>query len=108
MSTIQVIARHTVAPATSSAALSTPAACLAFADHLALHGGVADLGPFQAEAVILRLLRLLREGSLTVDRLRIQAESPGGGLVAAPVSADGDFIHPFPGGFYEWRAAELF
>jgi hypothetical protein len=104
---IHITARHTFAPAADD--LTTPADCFDFADFLARSGGTADLGPFQAEAVLLRLLRRVREGVLPADCLDILAEDPSTGeLVPMPVSPDGDFSRPFPGGFYEWRSAELF
>lgn len=104
---IYITARQSFAPAADD--LTTPADCLALADFLTRSGGSADLGPFQAEAVLLRLLRRVREGVLPADCLDILAEDPATGeLVPVPVSPDGDLARPFPGGFYEWRAAELF
>ena len=104
---IHITARHTFAPQASD--LTTPADCFELADYLARSGGTADLGPFQAEAVLLRLLRRVREGGLSAEALHVLAEDPTTGeLVPVPVSPDGDFTHPFPGGFYEWRSAELF
>lgn len=57
-----------------------------------------------AEPILLRALRRVREGSLPPEYLLVIM--PCG--TVNPVTPDGDFALPWPGGFFEWRAAELF
>ena len=57
-----------------------------------------------AEPILLRALRRVREGSLPPDNLLVIM--PCGKIY--PVTPDGVFALPWPGGFFEWRAAELF
>lgn len=120
MKTIRITAlADSSSPATAH--LDTPAKCLSFADTLAFTGGDATPNPFQAEAVLLRLLRRVRETAegaapvgleLTPAQLEVCVETLNSGgdpcLVRVPVTSDGDFNTPYPGGFYDWRSGELF
>lgn len=57
----------------------------------------------QHEAFLLRLLRRVREGKL--DHTQIQFYDQG---TINPITPDGDFRLPVKGGFFNWRAKELF
>jgi hypothetical protein len=70
------------------------------------------VGPLQAEALILRILRRIRETGENecIKELRIKNKDVifmcNGNEIKA--TEDGDFYTPWPGGFFEWRAGELF
>lgn len=57
----------------------------------------------QHEAVLLRILRRVREKAINPDDINFSVN----GMVIE-ITPDGDFAEPIPGGFFEWRAAELF
>lgn len=57
----------------------------------------------QHEAVMLRILRRVREGLLSPSKIEFYCQ---GKLI--PITPDGDFAEPIPTGFYNWRSKELF
>ena len=74
-----------------------------------------------SEHLILRLLRRVREtsvGEITDAKLALRPEDisvlfvrpgkDGSEVLNLPVTADGDFACPWPGGFFAERAQELF
>lgn len=63
-----------------------------------------SFGPLCGEPITLRLLRLVREGVIAPKWVKYHVNGK-----TLPITEDGDFLDPWPGGFFgEWRAKELF
>jgi len=62
------------------------------------------IGDAFGEPVALRILRMVREKRL--DWQSVVFEMADGSV--NPVTEDGDLLHPWPGGFFNWRSEELF
>jgi hypothetical protein len=83
---------------------STPQQQLEAADERIAKSGDIELHlGAQHEAFVLRLLRRVREGVLSPDKIQFYDQ---GSL--NHVTPDGDFEKPIKGGFFVWRADELF
>jgi hypothetical protein len=79
---------------------------LKFADDVlsyAPDGKTLEPSEWAAEAILLRVLRRVREGKVKPNQIKVTVD----GTVLG-VTDDGDFDQPFPGGFYNWRTDELF
>ena len=82
---------------------ASPQAAMNFADHALTYGGIIYPSEWTAEPILLRVLRRVREGTVKCEDIILTVEDE---VIA--VTADGDLARPFPGGFYHWRADELF
>lgn len=71
-------------------------------------------GEIYGEIILLRILLRVREGVISPDQLEfhfvIEEATAGRDETSfiIPITPDGDFALPFPGGFFSWRDAELF
>lgn len=89
----------------------------------ALNGGLSFLIETHSEHLILRLLRRIREAAsagpseanaeetLTPDLIGVNyltIENERAAVISLPVNVEGDFEKPWPRGFFEERAPELF
>ena len=83
--------------------LINPQEAFILADFALIHGGYLEPSEWAAEAILLRVLRRVREGKVKPNQIKVTVD----GTVLG-VTEDGDFNQPFPGGFYNWRADELF
>jgi hypothetical protein len=76
---------------------------LIVADGVLAIGGTIEPAELVAEAIILRALRRVREGTYMPFEVELIVEGE-----RISITEDGDLASPFPGGFYEWRTKELF
>jgi hypothetical protein len=83
--------------------LANPFEAMELADRGLAYGGILNPSEWAAEAILLRVLRRVREGKVNPEQLRITVDGQVMGI-----TDDGDFNCRFPGGFYEWRTNELF
>jgi len=62
----------------------------------------------QSEAIILRILRRIREGKLQPDQVDVWFADDNKEPIRLNIDTDGEFVDQWPNGFFDWRAEELF